>query len=135
MARPAVRLAHESRRRASASDPSATASRSEWATWWQASRPNATESGDEFATVHAPIACAIASTPECAVGPGGSPCVSTGSTSACCARMFGWPKPIFRSRSVSVRTLAPETSLPVPDVVGQRTSPMRGSSGVRSPSA
>ena len=130
-----MRLAHERRRRASASDPSATASRSECATWWQASSPNATDSGDEFATVQAPIACAMASTPECAVGPAGSPCVSTGSTSACCARMFGWPKPIFRSRSVSVRTLAPETSLPVPDVVGQRTSPMRGGCGMRAPRA
>ncbi len=48
--------------------------------------------------------------------------------------MFGCPKPIFRSRSVSVSTLAPDTSLPVPAVVGHRTSPIRGGSGVRDPS-
>ena len=128
IARPAVRLAHASCRRASASAPSATARASDCATWRQASSPNATESGDEFRTVQPPIAWARASTPECAVGPAGSPCVSTGSTSACCARMFGCPKPTFRSCSVSVRTLAPETSLPVPAVVGQRTSadPRRG---------
>ena len=34
-------------------------------------------------------------------------------------------------RSVSVSTLAPDTSLPVPEVVGQRTSPMRGGAGAR----
>ena len=89
MASPAVRLATASLRRASAFDPSSIAGSSEWATWWHASSPNATERGDEFATVHPPIACAIASTPECAVGVAGSPCVSTGSTSACCARMLG----------------------------------------------
>ena len=117
------------------SAPSATASRTECVTWWQASSPKATDSGDEFVTVQPPIACAMASTPECAVGAAGSPYVSSGSTSACCARMSGWPKPIFRSRSVSVKTLAPETSLPVPDVVGQRTRPMLGGWGTRAPLA
>src|SRR5204862_339553 len=80
-------------RRASAFEPSATAAASDSATWWHASRPNATESGDESETVQAPIACAIASTPEWDVGAGGRPWVSTGSTSACWARMFGWPNP------------------------------------------
>ena len=135
IARPAVRLPHASSRRAAASDPLATAAGRACATRRHASSPNAIESGEEFRTVQPPIAWASASIPECAVGAGGSPCVRTGSTSACWARMLGWPKPTFRSRSVSVRTLAPETSLPVPAVVGQRTSGRVGGTGVRDPPA
>ena len=95
----------------------------------------ATESGLESDTVQPAMAWAIASTPAWEVGLAGRPCVSTGSTSAACARICGWPKPILRSSSASVSTEAPETSLPVPLVVGHSTSGMRGATGVRRPSA
>ena len=94
--------------------------------WCTASSPNATESGLPSRTVHAAIAWASASTPECAVGPGGRPSVSSGSTSACWARISPFAMPTLRSRSVSVSTDAPETSAPVPEVVGQSTSGITG---------
>ena len=134
MESPPVRLPQESCRRASRSEPSLTARSSERPMWCTASSPNATESGLPSRTVQAPMACASASTPEWAVGPGGSPSVSSGSTSACCARIQPFATPTLRSRSVSVSTDAPETSEPVPDVVGQSTSGSAGAANGRPPS-
>ena len=134
MESPPVRLPQASCRRASRSEPSLKARSSERPTWCTASSPKATESGLPSRTVQAPMAWARASTPECAVGPGGSPSVSSGSTSACWARISPFARPTLRSRSVSVRTEAPETSEPVPEVVGQSTSGSAGGANGRPPS-
>ena len=66
--------------------------------------------------------------PVWAVMPGGSPHVSVGSTSACWARRYGLAIPAFTWVRSSVMTAPPDTSDPVPAVVGTHTSGIRGGS-------
>ena len=125
--RPARRLPSDIWARASRSEPSATARANPAATYRQASRPSATDPGLPFRTVTPPIACASASAPVSIVALRGSPRVASGSTSACCARISGDAIPSLRPVSGSVTTDPPDTSEPVPDVVGRATSGIRGS--------
>ena len=90
-----------------------------------ASSPSAIEPGLRLRTITPPIAWASASTPQSRVGAVGRSSVSSGSTSACWARISGWAAP--RLRVPTVTTAPPETSEPVPDVVGTVTS---GSAGL-----
>jgi len=61
--------------------------------------------------------------------------VSSGSTSACWARISGEATPSLRPVSRSTTTAPPDTSEPVPEVVGTLTSPMRGSATVSAPAS
>ena len=81
------------------------------------------------------IAWASASIPVYAVSFGGSPCVSTGSTSACWARSSGLAMPALTWVPSSVITAPPDTSEPVPAVVGTHTSGTDGGSYPRPPAA
>ena len=66
--------------------------------------------------------------PVCAVIAGGSPHVSAGSTRACWARRCGLAMPALTWVRSSVMTAPPDTSEPVPAVVGTHTSGIRGGS-------
>ena len=112
--------------RASWSDPSRTARTSAPPASRVASSATPSPTGVAALTTTAAIACASASIPVIAVIPGGSPQVRTGSTSACWARRSGLAMPALVWVASSVMTAPPETSEPVPAVVGTHTSGIAG---------
>ena len=112
--------------RASRSEPSRTALTSAPPASRVASSATPSPTGVDTFTTIAAIACASASIPVMAVIDGGSPHVRTGSTRACCARRSGLAMPALVWVASSVMTAPPETSEPVPAVVGTHTSGIAG---------
>ncbi len=128
MVRPAMRLPQAMSARASASAPSRNAATSEPPMSRIASSAIASPIGVRTRATIPAIACASASMPVWAVASGGTECVRIGSTTASWARSAGEAMPALRAARGSVMTAPPETSEPVPAVVGTATS---GDDGVR----
>jgi hypothetical protein len=127
MARPAIIAAHDILLRATASVPSRYAATSDSPASRTASSAMPSPMGVRHFATMAAMAWASASMPVWAVIAGGIEWVRIGSTSATCARMSALAMPALRPASGSEMTAPPETSEPVPELVGSATSATVGS--------
>ena len=97
-----MRLPHAMSERAAASEPSRKAGTSERPMSRIASRAIASPIGVRTVAIIPAMAWASASMPVCAVASGGTECVSSGSTTASCARSAGAAMPALRPVAGSV---------------------------------